>query len=132
MAIPKKGTRIIEVNGRRFRWLVRRKPTYSQGNAWTHLTLAAELADTPASVLHVEFGFPRPDNWFRRESASVTPAVVADVIGEALSSGWRPEEPGPPFELTAPFPQDPLWQEELGLRRKGFARAQAKGPESQV
>ena len=39
MAIPKKGSRLITVDGTGFRWRVRRKPTYCQGNSRGPMTL---------------------------------------------------------------------------------------------
>lgn len=33
VAIPKKGSRLISVDGTAYRWRIRHKPTYSQGNS---------------------------------------------------------------------------------------------------
>ncbi|TMR88031.1 hypothetical protein EJK15_68485 [Nonomuraea basaltis] len=49
MAIPKKGSRHITVDGAVLRWRVRRKPTYCQGNGWGPMTFAVELADRKVS-----------------------------------------------------------------------------------
>ena len=101
MAIAKTGSRVVAVNQQRFRWYIRRKPTYAQANAWTPLSVAVELADKPAQVLHVQFDVPRPDAWISSDSASVTPKVVAAAIRGALRAGWQPEVAGRPFKHRA-------------------------------
>ena len=45
MALTKKGSRSIVVDGVSYRWLVRRKPTYDQFVLRSRLLLAAERAD---------------------------------------------------------------------------------------
>src|SRR5690242_2146820 len=63
VAIPKKGSRLITVDGTVFRWRVRHKPTYCQGMAWAPLSFAAERAEEPGAVLVVSLPRARPDNW---------------------------------------------------------------------
>ncbi|MEU7742861.1 hypothetical protein [Nonomuraea sp. NPDC049158] len=53
MAIPKKGSRLITVDGTIFRWRVRRKPTYCQGNSRGPMTFAVEVADVSGRALLV-------------------------------------------------------------------------------
>lgn len=53
MAIPKKGSRLVTVDGTVYRRRVRHKPTYCQGNGWTSLRFAAERAERPAFTLMV-------------------------------------------------------------------------------
>jgi hypothetical protein len=101
MALPRKGARTIVVDGTQYRWMIRRKGTYSQGNIWSRMTIAVELADAGRSVLHVKLHAPRPDNFLGQPSISVTPAVVAGAIRRALSSGWKPDAPGAAFPLDA-------------------------------
>ncbi|MEV4833184.1 hypothetical protein AB0K05_01585 [Nonomuraea sp. NPDC049486] len=45
MAIPKKYARPVTVDGTAFRWRVRRKPTYCQGNGWGPMAFAVEQVD---------------------------------------------------------------------------------------
>src|SRR3712207_6874751 len=52
---------------RSYRWRVRRKPTYSQGNAWKGITLAIERFDTKGAILVVEMHQPHPGNWLDLE-----------------------------------------------------------------
>ena len=52
MAIPKKGSRIIMVEGVKYRWLIRRKASYSQtdyGRGKVHI--AVEHAKNPGATL---------------------------------------------------------------------------------
>lgn len=52
MAMPRRG--LITVDGAQYRWLIRRRPTYSQAICETPLTVAVELADRPTSVAVAE------------------------------------------------------------------------------
>jgi hypothetical protein len=105
MAIPRRGSRQIAVDGQRFRWSIRPKPTHGQADyASATMTFAVEAADHEGRVLHVELARRRPDNWlswYAKEGiVPVTPSEVAAFIRQALDSGWNPAEPGPPFEIT--------------------------------
>jgi hypothetical protein len=101
MAIPKKGSRKIMVDGRRFRWFVRRKPSYSQALGESLLSFAVELADQPAQVLHVYLDAARPDAWINAGPVTISPGLVAVVIRQAVRDGWMPETAGPTFVTTA-------------------------------
>ncbi|MEV4567014.1 hypothetical protein AB0K12_24875 [Nonomuraea sp. NPDC049419] len=94
MAMPKKGSRRITVGGGSYRWRVRRKPSYSQGNGWTPLTFAVERAEEPGNVLVVSLPCARPDNWLGHRTIPVTPALVAACVRRALERGWDPGRSG--------------------------------------
>jgi hypothetical protein len=100
VAIPKKGSRLITVDGQSYRWTIRSKPTYVQGAFSGAMTFAVEAADHPWRVLHIELERPRPDNWLLVETSPVTPSEVERCVRRALEAGWRPTESGPPFELS--------------------------------
>jgi hypothetical protein len=110
MALPKKGARLITVDGRRFRWSVRPIPTYCQGNAWSPMTFAVEAAEASGRILHVTLARPRPDNWMLEGSTPVTPGEVATFVRVALQSGWNPTEPGSPFEVTESAEASKAWR----------------------
>jgi len=99
MAIPSTGSRNIMVDEFNYRWRVRRKATYSQSNAWTGLSFAAELTDGGGSTLHVTLSAPRPDNYLGTPSGVVTPGLVAKAIRGAMAAGWQPTKLGPIFEM---------------------------------
>ncbi|MEV0192195.1 hypothetical protein AB0I39_27105 [Kitasatospora purpeofusca] len=99
MALVKKGSRRIVVDGVTYRWRVRHKPTYCQGNGWTPLTFAVEDATTPGTALVVQAGRPHPGNWFALPTQPVLPADVAQAIRTALARGWTPLASGSPFRL---------------------------------
>lgn len=48
MALVRKGSRRIVVDGTVYRWRLRGRPTYFQGLAWSPCTFAVEHGDTPA------------------------------------------------------------------------------------
>ncbi|MGW6356959.1 hypothetical protein ACWFR5_17770 [Streptomyces sp. NPDC055092] len=99
MALVKKGSRHITVDGIAYRWRLRRRPTYSQALVWSPLTYAVELADSPGSTLVVTTSQPHPSNWLIESASAVAPSAVADGIRNARISGWVPEKPGSPFHL---------------------------------
>lgn len=100
MAIPKKGSRLITINGDHYRWRIRHKPTYFQGNEWTNLTLAVEKADNPGTTLVIKMPQPHPKSWSNKEPVAVLPSNVKTSIEKALALGWQPSTPGSPFEFT--------------------------------
>lgn len=101
MAIPKKGSRRIVVDGQPFRWLIRRKPTHTQWEGG-FFEAAVQLAAVPASVLVIELGRTRPDvKWGEKPDISVTPQMIAECIRQAIENGWQPSLPGKQFVLDA-------------------------------
>jgi hypothetical protein len=64
------------------------------------LSFAVESEESSGRILHVKLLRPRPDNWMLEDSASLTPAAVAQFIRRALDTGWEPSQPGTPFELA--------------------------------
>ncbi|MGW4967654.1 hypothetical protein ACWEPL_61485 [Nonomuraea sp. NPDC004186] len=99
MAIPKKGSRLITVDGTVFRWRVRRKPTYCQGNSWGPMTFAVELAGASGCVLLVSLPCSRPDAWWGERAMAIRPALVTATIRMAHGIGWDPQQAGNAFEL---------------------------------
>ncbi|MDG4764324.1 hypothetical protein O7632_09425 [Solwaraspora sp. WMMD406] len=102
MAIVKRGSRPIVVDGCHYRWTVCRKPTYSQAMAWSPLTFAVERVEPPGrAILVVRLSSAHPGNWVHAEATPVRPAMVAAAIRQALVRGWQPDRPGSPFVLDA-------------------------------
>ncbi|MEU1408431.1 hypothetical protein ABZ471_40095 [Streptomyces sp. NPDC005728] len=99
MALGRKGSRRIVVDGTAYRWRLRRRPTYLQALSWAPCTFAVEHADIPGATLVVTTNQPHPSNWFGREAKPVLPSSVAQAIQPALSEGWIPTAPGSPFHL---------------------------------
>ncbi|WP_199565430.1 hypothetical protein [Spongiactinospora rosea] len=100
MAIPKKAARLITVDGTVFRWRVRRKPTYCQGNGWGPMTFAVELAGASGRVLLVSLPCSRPDAWSGERTMAIRPALVTATIRMALDHGWDPQQAGNACELA--------------------------------
>ncbi|AZM45745.1 hypothetical protein DMB38_07795 [Streptomyces sp. WAC 06738] len=99
MALVKKGSRRITVDGVPYRWRVRARPTYGQGLVWSPLIYAVEQAGTRGTILVVTTNQPHPSNWFEIPGRPVLPAEVAATIRMARAAGWTPDEPGSPFLL---------------------------------
>ncbi|MEU1878564.1 hypothetical protein ABZ470_14730 [Streptosporangium sp. NPDC020072] len=100
MTMPRKGSRLIGVDGTAFRWRIRHKPTYHQGNGWSPLTVTVERAAEPGCVLVVSLPCARPDNWLGERTIAVRPALVAGCVRRAIEQGWNPGRPGSAFTLT--------------------------------
>ncbi|WP_328427585.1 hypothetical protein [Streptomyces sp. NBC_00443] len=99
MALVRKGSRQIVVDGRVYRWRLRGRPTYFQGLAWSPCTFAVEDVDTPGMTLVVTTDQPHPSNWIGREAEAVLPSDVSAAVRLALSEGWTPTLPGSAFHL---------------------------------
>ena len=100
MALTKKGSRSIVVDGVSYRWLVRRKPTYDQFILHSRLLLAAERADVRGSTLVLTLPQYHPNSIASTDAVPVSPAEVADFIRAALEAGWKSDQKGGSFELT--------------------------------
>jgi len=101
MSISRRGARTIVVDGSSYLWSIRRKPTYAQGNAWSGLRVAVELAESGRRVLMVKVRDAHPSNWMGVEVDPIPPGNVADWIQAALHRGWTPNEKKSPFILNA-------------------------------
>ncbi|MEU9338916.1 hypothetical protein AB0D49_38190 [Streptomyces sp. NPDC048290] len=99
MALGRKRSRRIVVNGTAYRWRLRRRPTYGQALCWTPCAYAVEHAERPGSTLVVTTSQPHPSNWFGHQARPVLPSDVAKAIELALSQGWTATTPGSPFAL---------------------------------
>ncbi|WP_404368781.1 hypothetical protein ACIHQR_05015 [Corallococcus coralloides] len=100
MTLPKKGTRRVLFGETHYDWRIRKTPTYAQGVNDSPMLLAVQASEeVPRSVLVVDLGISRPDNWMAPHQTGVTPGIVRDVIRRALAAGWSPLGAGPPFHF---------------------------------
>lgn len=99
MALPRKGSRCISVEGVTYRWMVSPNDGF--------MVLIVELADHPGQQLGACFGYQdvlKPKkagvSAIVGQLRSITPGVVRSLILTALSRGWQPSRRGlPPFPL---------------------------------
>ncbi len=108
MAIPKKGSRLIVVDGVQYRWRVRGRPTYGQeifGAAWY---LAIESVESKGQVMVVDLPQVHPDSLMitaaKDKIVPVLPSDVEKYIRMGLQAGWRPDQPGKQFLMSIPTP----------------------------
>ncbi|TYB59737.1 hypothetical protein FXF51_32445 [Nonomuraea sp. PA05] len=99
MAIPKKYSRLITVDGTVFRWRIRRRPTYCQEGSWGPMTFTVEQADASGRALLVSLPCSRPDAFLGERTMAVRPALVAATIRRAIGGGWEPRQAGNAVEL---------------------------------
>lgn len=104
MALTKKGSRLITINGVAYRWRVRSRPTYMQALCDRPLTVAVEQVDRKGNVLLVTMPQDHPSNWMGRPAVPVLPSTVAVIVRKALAGGWQPTRPGPAFHTDASNP----------------------------
>lgn len=88
MALSKKNSRTISVDGYVFRWIV------FQNSGWNDLTIQSD--EGTGRKLIVQF------TWETKDGSSlpnqpITPAVVAEAIQFASKNGWDPLVNGAPF-----------------------------------
>ena len=101
MALVRKGSRLITVDGVVYRWRVRKRPTYARGIADSPLSFAVEQADQRGAVLIASMPAAHPANWVGAPALPVVPSLVAAMIRRAREQGWQPDQPGSAFTLTA-------------------------------
>jgi hypothetical protein len=91
MGIPRKGSRALEVDGARFRYLIKDGPvTPDPLDREIHLTVQ-EDAEAPGRVLRVDMPYGH----------AVGPEVVKQLVRQALVAGWTPSDRGGPFLLES-------------------------------
>ena len=105
MALSKRNSRAIEVDGTEYRWAVSGDSGF--------VTLVVQAAAGSGSKLEVniaEIRQGRPEAFHEAyglvadspsgSKLSVTPQGVERIIGEAIEIGWNPTENGAPAEMT--------------------------------
>lgn len=100
MGIPRKGSRPICVQGINYRWLVRKKATYSQvdyGIGYLHVAITLE--ENQGTVLVIFTNHKHPLDVVAKEIIPVIPSIVSSWILEALNLGWQPENDGSQFHV---------------------------------
>ena len=127
MAILKKGSRQIVVEGTTYRWRGRHKPTYSQANAWTNFVLAVELAEVGGSTLLVDLSQAHPSNWMGEPVVPALPSDVELYVRKALTAGWHPSEEGQPFQML----QSALQEAMMSVKERIYQLVDAL-PEEEV
>ena len=100
MTLSTKRLRKLEFNGLQFGWLIRRKPTWSQGHK-SPMTLAIQALDFDnPTVLHVTLNISRPDNFFKEHQAQITPSIIRSIIEQAIDEGWKCDIGGAAYEFN--------------------------------
>ena len=111
MGIPRKKSRPIEVEGRKYRWLPKHGKGRIIGNSRCTMHLIIQIDDKrPGRILSTWLssknwkGDPRdPENNYYTHRAALTPKDVREVILKGLELGWDPMEKGTPFVFPEAF-----------------------------
>ena len=89
MGIPKKKSRSLEVDGVRFRFMIKDGPVTPDPSDREVFLTVQEAEDAPGRILHVALP----------HGHEVTPETVRKLVRQALTSGWKTSERGGPFNL---------------------------------
>jgi len=92
VAISKKYSRRVVVDGVAYRWKIDPEPCYDQGS-YFGLVVRVWRDDAPNCVLYL-FGGARPDTVSHGQAEVVTPRRVAASVRAALAAGWNPAGAG--------------------------------------
>jgi len=105
MTLPKRKSRTIEVEQVRYRYIISKSGTGSDGCFALNLTIQVESGS--GCILKVE-GLSTRDPWLefpQLDSADkylgLRPQHVAAFIRHALAKGWNAQREGSPFQLDA-------------------------------
>ncbi|RPE33813.1 hypothetical protein [Kitasatospora cineracea] len=109
MALAKKGSRRIVVDGVEYRWRVSSKHWCCDHDP-RPLGYAVEHAARPGTTLVVDTGRPAVFPPEEVPEQLVLPGEVAAGVRVALADGWTPDADGSPFVLclSAPRPAGPV------------------------
>ena len=106
MAVRKKGSRRIVVDGVEYLWRVPRRPSSGAWDGNSGFTVTVQRADRTGSVLALcsKHQHPIMARMWGSTVVSVLPSQVAAAIRQALVAGWQPGELGCDFGLTLQAP----------------------------
>ena len=87
---------IVDVDGLKYEWELRREPQWSDIDGWKGMTVALLQKDMQRGAL-LEFPLPqRLMKGLKRGRLQINDAIVARGVRAALSAGWEPETRGKP------------------------------------
>jgi hypothetical protein len=90
VGIPRKGSRSLDVDGRKFRFLVKETHVPDHKDQKELAITVQEDADKPGRVcqLRLPYGFPVSPEWMR------------ETVRMAMKDGWNPSDRGGPFTFA--------------------------------
>jgi hypothetical protein len=89
MGIPRKGSRSVDVDGQKFRFLVKETHIPEHQDQKELSVTVQEDADRPGRVLQFRLGYGFP----------VSPDWMKEIIRQALKIGWDPKSKGSAFSI---------------------------------
>ena len=119
MAIPKKGSRKIVVDGSTYRWLIRKRASYDQVCFDGRINLAIELDEKRCRTLIIYTDRTHPNNIGITEVIPVTPADIENWIREAHKLGWQSNQVGPQMHVVIEEGRM-VTQEQFAKRRRSI------------
>ncbi len=100
MAIRKRGSKRITVEGILYLWQVRKRKTSQQGIGTGKITLVIAALNKPSTTLLIDLERAYDNYWLDfKLTQPVLPNEVEQWIRQAIAQGWQPLEAGKPFEM---------------------------------
>lgn len=97
MAIAKKGSRKIVVDGNEFIWKVRK---YVNHNEHHGVDYCIPVQSVDGQILLITTGYNRSgSDYSANHQFPITPSIIQKCIRYAISKGWQYKEKRPPFEI---------------------------------
>lgn len=90
MSLPKKKSRLVDVDGHPYRFIVRESYNHRVSEETELLVTVQREEDNPGRVLQFRLGY----------KSSVTPGLVQSIVRQAFQAGWDPASRGSAFQLT--------------------------------
>lgn len=91
--------RVLEVDGVRYSWVVRREPQWSSMDGWKGLCIEVHCPEVAGRTLLLELPFVKATSRsvLYRQRPKVAESDLGLHIRQALSAGWLPGSRGKPF-----------------------------------
>ncbi|GHD38219.1 hypothetical protein GCM10010335_36540 [Streptomyces galbus] len=115
IALVRKGSRWVVVDGTAYRWRLRGRSTYFQGLAWSPCTFTVKHADTPGMTLVITTDQPHLSNWIGREAETVRPPALLRLFGSPCAWGGLRRLRDPRSTSTGPPASRPPTEESPGI-----------------
>lgn len=90
MSLPKKKSRLVDVDGQPYRFIVRESYAHLAPSESELMVTVQREDDQPGRVLQ----------FCLSHGSSVTPGLIQSIVRQAFQAGWNPSDRGSAFQLT--------------------------------
>lgn len=101
MAMSRKGSRKIVIDGNEFIWKIKKCLSHNERHDMMYQIPIQHIGG--GQILLVSTGFCRSYNYEGSRVFQITPSIIAKCIEHAIEEGWQFMEKLPPIEKSYPF-----------------------------